>query len=83
MAIHFSIFTGIIGHNLPEVLRVKSILHELGHYILHCDNCFRPLFADYHTMLGREEREADYFAWCLMSERLKEEYLEYNLINEL
>ncbi|WP_409377265.1 ImmA/IrrE family metallo-endopeptidase [Candidatus Sordicultor fermentans] len=72
----------IVGINkeLPEVLRVKSILHEIGHYVLHDDNRLKPVFADWHTMFNREEREADYFAWCLMSERLKEEYLEYSLI---
>ena len=75
----------IVGINkeLPEALRVKSILHEIGHCVLHDDNRFKPVFADWHTMFNREEREADYFAWCLMSERLKEEYLEYSLINEI
>ncbi|MDI9607235.1 MAG: ImmA/IrrE family metallo-endopeptidase [Atribacterota bacterium] len=75
----------IVGINkeLPEVLRVKSILHEIGHYILHDDNRFKPVFADWHTMFNREEREADYFAWCLMSEGLKEDYLECSPINKI
>jgi len=67
-----------INKELPEALRVKSILHEIGHYVLHDDNRFKPVFADWHTMFNREEREADYFAWCLMSERLREEYLSIN-----
>ena len=63
-----------INRQLPEALRTKSLLHEIGHYILHHDNYF--VLADHSAFYSREEKEADYFAWCLMSETLRERYFE-------
>lgn len=63
-----------VNRTLRECEQAQVILHEIGHYLLHDDNClsFSRLGAEHDHR--REEREADYFAYLLMSERLWEDY---------
>ncbi len=48
------------GANVPAIRRF-TIGHEIGHYVLHKPRLFKGL------MGRREEREADYYAGCLLA----------------
>ena len=57
---------------LDDNYKTKTILHELGHYMIHYNNRFRKLFFCHDMMVSHEEKEADYFAWWLMDDYLRE-----------
>lgn len=57
-----------VNQKLREAEEVKTILHELAHYFFHWNNRFRPIFLCQEYTINYEEKEADFFAWCLMGE---------------
>ncbi|HXL03087.1 MAG TPA: ImmA/IrrE family metallo-endopeptidase [Candidatus Atribacteria bacterium] len=61
-----------VNKKLREAEEVKTILHELAHYFFHWNNRFRPIFLCHEYIINREEKEADFFAWCLMGEDWRE-----------
>jgi len=61
-----------VNKKLREAEEVKTILHELAHYFFHWNNRFRPIFLCQEYIINREEKEADFFAWCLMGEDWRE-----------
>jgi len=64
----------IVNKNLPYAMRVRTILHEVGHYVLHG---FIPTsFAGYEHFQYQAEREANAFAWLLMSDSLRKLLIE-------
>jgi len=65
------IFLGV-NQRLREAEEVKTILHELAHYFFHWNNRFRPIFLCQEYTINREEKEADFFAWCLVEEYWRE-----------
>jgi Zn-dependent peptidase ImmA (M78 family) len=75
----FVIFSGqpriAVNRRLREVEKVHTLLHELAHFLLHFDNQLEPLFFGHEFLWNQEEKEADCFAWLLMSEGLREDYL--------
>lgn len=65
-----------VNQNLSYIDRIMVLLHELGHYVLHGANILSWVFVDRGITVNRFEREADIFAWCLMSENLRKLYIE-------
>jgi Zn-dependent peptidase ImmA (M78 family) len=57
------------------VEKIHTLLHELAHYLLHFDNQLRPVFSGHGFLWNREKHKADCFAWPLISEGLREDYL--------
>lgn len=64
-----------VNRNLRECEQAQVILHEVGHFLLHSDNMLLCLRLGAEHDHRREDREADYFAYLLMSEKLWEDYL--------
>jgi Zn-dependent peptidase ImmA (M78 family) len=62
----------VVNQNLPQRERAKTILHEVGHLLLHHAHYLRPVFLDHEIFVGGLEKEADYFAYLLMREWMKE-----------
>ncbi len=61
-----------VNKRLPETEEIKTILHELAHFFFHWNNRFRPIFLCQEYTINREEKEADFFAWCLIGEEWRE-----------
>jgi len=65
-----------VNERLSEPEQAQVVLHELGHFLLHWNHFFRPIMLGHKHQVAREDREADHFAWCLMSDTLREAYLQ-------
>jgi len=62
----------IVNSTLSEPERTKAILHEIGHYIMHYDNRFTSSIYCHQDLVNQIEKEADFFAWILMDDYIKE-----------
>jgi Zn-dependent peptidase ImmA (M78 family) len=64
-----------VNERLRDCEKVQVLLHELAHVLFHYDHCFLNYRLGAEFDYRREEREADCFAWLLMGEGLREDYL--------
>ena len=57
--------------SLAEQEKTAVCAHELGHAVLHPANNYPFLSSNTNLVLGRYEREADYFSACLLLDDLE------------
>lgn len=64
-----------VDPRLRECEKALTVLHELGHFFLHHNNQLAPRFFGSEFLEAQEEREADEFAWELLSDGLREDLM--------
>ncbi len=69
-----------IREDLGEPEMVRVILHELGHYHLHFTNRFTYRCQGLQHLVSGEEKEADFFAFCLAADHIRER-VRWNFID--
>ncbi|HSV32341.1 MAG TPA: ImmA/IrrE family metallo-endopeptidase [Atribacteraceae bacterium] len=70
-----------VRDDLSETETVRVLLHELGHHCLHVTNRFSTIFHGHQHQVTGEEKEADFFAFCLAGDHIRERvrwnFIEY------